>query len=107
MVTRRQRRSAAGRNVLSLLAALCTLAGAALLGVAPAGAVPERTALAPGGAYGEFDLPAARGTAHAHVLSVDLRDPRVRLDLLSPGAVAARSPVSRMADAAGAVAGVN
>jgi hypothetical protein len=45
--------------------------------------------------------------AHAHVLSVDLRDPRVRLDLLYPGAVAARSPVSRMAGAAGAVAGVN
>ncbi len=106
-VTRRQSRFAAGGNVLALLAALGTLAGAALVGAAPAGALPERTALAPGVAYEEFDLPAAGGVAHAHVLSVDLRDPRVRLDLLYPGAVAARSPVSRMADAAGAVAGVN
>ncbi|MDH6623110.1 hypothetical protein M2271_000897 [Streptomyces sp. LBL] len=106
-MTRRQRRFGAGRDVLALLAALGTLAGAALVGAAPAGAVPDRTGLAPGVGYEEFDLPAAGRVAHAHVLSVDLRDPRVRLDLLYPGAVAARSPVSGMADAAGAVAGVN
>ncbi|MEV2211943.1 phosphodiester glycosidase family protein [Streptomyces sp. NPDC050997] len=106
-MTRRQGRFGAGGNVLALLAALGTLAGATLVGAAPAGAVPDGTALAPGVSYREFDVPAAKGVAHAHVLTVDLRDPRVRLDLLYPGAVAARSPVSGMADAAGAVAGVN
>ncbi|MFF0162469.1 phosphodiester glycosidase family protein [Streptomyces sp. NPDC005263] len=106
-MTRRQRRFGAGRNVLALLAALGTLAGAALVGAAPAGAVADGTALAPGVGYREFDVPAAKGVAHAHVLTVDLRDPHVRLDLLYPGAVAARAPVSGMADAAGAVAGVN
>jgi hypothetical protein len=87
--------------------ALGTLAGAGLVGAAPAGAVPGRAALAPGVGYEEFDVPAARGVTHVHVLTADLSDPRVRLDLLYPGAVAARSPVSGMADAAGAVAGVN
>jgi hypothetical protein len=77
------------------------------MGAAPAGAVPDGTALAPGVRYQEFDIPAAKGVTHAHVVTVDLREPRVRLDLLYPGAVAARSPVSGMADAAGAVAGVN
>lgn len=41
------------------------------------------------------------------MLTVDLRDPRVRLDLLYPGAVAARATVSQLATAQGAVAGVN
>ncbi|MGW0336394.1 phosphodiester glycosidase family protein [Streptomyces sp. NPDC003011] len=70
-------------------------------------AAPGATTLAPGVGYEEIDVPAAAGVTHAHVLSVDLSDPRVRTDLLYPGAVAARSPVSGMADAAGAVAGVN
>ncbi|MET9973253.1 phosphodiester glycosidase family protein, partial [Streptomyces sp. NPDC006356] len=63
--------------------------------------------MAPGVTYDEFDIPAAKGTTHAHVLTVDLRDPRVRLDLLHAGAVAARATVSRQATAQGAVAGVN
>ncbi|WP_051870021.1 phosphodiester glycosidase family protein [Streptomyces resistomycificus] len=63
--------------------------------------------MASGVTYAHYDVPAARGTAHAHVLTVDLRDPRVGVDLLYPGAVAARATVSRMADTAGAVAGVN
>ncbi|MFF4015811.1 phosphodiester glycosidase family protein [Streptomyces sp. NPDC001843] len=84
------------------------LAGAALTGAAPAAAVPGAgTDIAPGVIYEEFDVPAAKGVTHAHLLTVDMRDPRVRLDLLYPGAVAARAPVSRMADTAGAVAGVN
>jgi hypothetical protein len=93
--------------VLRSLAAFGALAGAALMGAAPAAAVPDGIALAPGVRYEEFDIPAAKGVTHAHVVTVDLREPRVRLDLLYPGAVAARSPVSGMADAAGAVAGVN
>ncbi|WP_404827692.1 phosphodiester glycosidase family protein [Streptomyces aureocirculatus] len=58
-------------------------------------------------AYRDYDIPAANGTAHAHVLDVNLRDPRVRVGLLHPGAVGARQAVSAMADRAGAVAGVN
>jgi hypothetical protein len=65
------------------------------------------TALASGVVYTELDIPAAKGVAHAHVLTVDLRNPRVRVDLLHPGAVASRAPVSQLADSAGAVAGVN
>ncbi|MEU9451822.1 phosphodiester glycosidase family protein [Streptomyces sp. NPDC048277] len=83
------------------------LAGAALAGAAPAGAVSGAGQLSSGVTYRQFDVPAAKGTVHAHLLTVDLTDPHVRVDLLTPGAVAARSRVSAMADAAGAVAGVN
>ncbi|MCX4702597.1 phosphodiester glycosidase family protein [Streptomyces sp. NBC_01373] len=106
-MTHRQVRFVAGRSALTLLTALGTLAGAALLGAAPAGAVQEPARIAAGVEYEQFDIPAAKGTAHAHVLTVDLLDPRVRVDLLYPGAVAARATVSTMADATGAVAGVN
>ncbi|AQS72343.1 phosphodiester glycosidase family protein [Streptomyces pactum] len=82
-------------------------AGAAPAGAAPAGAAQYAAQIAPGVTYEEFDIPAAKGVTHAHVLSVDLRDPRVRLGLLYPGAVAARAPVSRLAGTQGAVAGVN
>ncbi|MEV0225612.1 phosphodiester glycosidase family protein [Streptomyces sp. NPDC050704] len=102
------------RTALTVLAAWSTLAGAALVGAAPASGAPGASgiapgfgAIAPGVEYTEFDIPATRGVAHAHVLSVDLRDPRVSVDLLYPGAVAARATVSRLADAQGAVAGVN
>ncbi|TLS43733.1 phosphodiester glycosidase family protein [Streptomyces montanus] len=77
------------------------------MGAPPAGAAQDTGRIAPGVEYTEFDIPAAKGVAHAHVLSVDLRDPRVRVDLLHPGAVAARAAVSRLADSRGAVAGVN
>ncbi|MDC0772343.1 phosphodiester glycosidase family protein [Streptomyces sp. HD] len=106
-MTRRRKRFGAGRAALTLLTALSALAGTALVGAAPAGAVPGPGAIAPGVRYEEFDIAAARGPAHAHVLTVDLRDPRVRLDLLYPGAVAARATISQQATAQGAVAGVN
>ncbi|TPQ18529.1 phosphodiester glycosidase family protein [Streptomyces sporangiiformans] len=77
------------------------------MGAPPAGAAQDTSRIAPGVEYTELDIPAAKGVAHAHVLSVDLRDPRVRVDLLHPGAVAARAAVSRLADSRGAVAGVN
>ncbi|MER7838109.1 phosphodiester glycosidase family protein [Streptomyces sp. NPDC096040] len=83
------------------------LAGAALAGAAPAGAMSGTGQLASGVTYRQFDVPAAKGTVHAHLLTVDLTNPHVHVDLLHPGTVAARSPVSTMADAAGAVAGVN
>nr|WP_145486101.1 MULTISPECIES: phosphodiester glycosidase family protein [Streptomyces] len=106
-MTRRRGRSAAGRAVLTVVTAFGVLAGAALAGAAPAGAVAAGTTLAPGVTYRQFDLPAAAGTTHAHLLTVDLGDPRVRVGLLHPGTVAERATVSRMADASRAVAGVN
>ncbi|MEV8086921.1 phosphodiester glycosidase family protein [Streptomyces nigra] len=106
-MTLRRRRFGTARAALTLLTALGSLAGAALTGAAPAGAAQRGTTIAPGVVYDRFDIAAARGTAHAHVLTVDLRDRRVRLGLLHPGAVAARATVSRQAAAQGAVAGVN
>ncbi|TXS46249.1 phosphodiester glycosidase family protein [Streptomyces sp. uw30] len=105
-MTLRQRRFVSARAALTLLTALGALAGVALSGAAPAGAA-QGTPIAPGVTYDEFDIAAAKGTAHAHVLTVDLRDPRVRLDLLYPGTAAARATVSQQATAQGAVAGVN
>ncbi|MEV1024880.1 phosphodiester glycosidase family protein [Streptomyces sp. NPDC050264] len=95
------------RSVLTALAIVGVLGGAGLTGAAPASAGTAAGRVAPGVTYTEFDLPAAKGTAHAHVLTVDLRDPRVRVDLLHPGAVGARTTVSSMADATGAVGGIN
>jgi hypothetical protein len=105
-VTRHQQRSGARRTSLTLLTALATLAGAALTGAAPAGATAGTT-VSPGVVYRHYDLRAAAGTTHVHVLSVDLTDSRVRLGLLYPGKVASRAAVSRMADAQKAVAGIN
>jgi hypothetical protein len=109
-VTRRHGRfatEARGRAALTVLTAFGVLAGAALTGAAPAGAVGAGTEIAPGVTYEQFDIPAGKGVTHAHVLSVDLGDPHVRLGLLYPGAVAARSPVSQLADSVGALGGIN
>ncbi|MGW7084637.1 phosphodiester glycosidase family protein [Streptomyces sp. NPDC054871] len=94
------------------MTAFGTLAGAALLGAAPAGGVEAdgKTAasrIAPGVQYRYFDIPASHGMARAHLLDVDLSDPRTGVDLLYPGAVGARSVVSALADNAGAVGGIN
>ncbi|MFI1438301.1 phosphodiester glycosidase family protein [Streptomyces fructofermentans] len=106
------RRTGRLRTAWTVFAAWSALAGAALAGAAPADASPDGSVtgyhrIAPGVRYTEFDIPAAAGVAHAHVVSVDLSDPSVRVDLLHPGAVAARATVSRLAGAQGAVAGVN
>ncbi|MET7476570.1 phosphodiester glycosidase family protein [Streptomyces sp. NPDC005648] len=86
---------------------LGALAGGALAGAAPASGSPAATPVAPGVTYRQFDIQGSKGPTHAHLLTVDLRDTHVRLDLLHPGAVAARAPVSELADAQGAVAGIN
>ncbi|AYN42581.1 phosphodiester glycosidase family protein [Streptomyces dangxiongensis] len=74
---------------------------------AVAAADPAGRRIAPGVTYRQFDIDARAGTARAHLLTVDLANPHVRVDLLYPGAVAARATVSRLADSAGAVGGVN
>lgn len=100
-------RTARFRTVLTALAAWSALAGAALAGASPVNAVEDGTRIAPGVLYKEFDLRAAKGVTHVHLLTVDLRDSRTGVGLLYPGVVASREPVSRLADARGAVAGVN
>lgn len=106
-MTRRHKHLAAGRTVLTVLTVFGVLAGAALTGAAPADAVQKTVPIAQGVSYEQFDIAAAKGVTHAHVLLVDLRDTHVHLDLLYPGAVAARAPVSKLANSAGAVGGVN
>ncbi|MFJ2017607.1 phosphodiester glycosidase family protein [Streptomyces nodosus] len=103
-MTRRSRRF---RTALTVLVAWSALTGAALVGAVPAGAASKARAITPGVRYSTLDIRTARGVMHAHLLTVDLRDPRVGVDLLHPRAVAARATVSRLADAQGAVAGVN
>ncbi|MFB7506555.1 phosphodiester glycosidase family protein [Streptomyces broussonetiae] len=90
-----------------MVTAFGVLAGAALAGAAPAGAASAGRRIAPGITYRQFDVDAAAGPAHVHLLTVDLANPHVRVDLLYPGTVAARATVSGMADATRAVAGVN
>ncbi|WP_416070832.1 phosphodiester glycosidase family protein [Streptomyces sp. ME08-AFT2] len=110
-MTRQQKRSGAGgtpprRRSPTLFVALAVVAGATLAGADPADAATW-TGVAPGVTYRHYDLAGAAGTAHAHVLGVDLADPRVRLGLLYPGVVAARATVSSLAARQRAVAGVN
>ncbi|MEW2118766.1 phosphodiester glycosidase family protein [Streptomyces sp. NPDC005474] len=104
---RQRRRFRTVRSAVSAVAVIGTLAGAALTGAAPASGAPRAARIAPGVLYAQFDITAAKGVTHAHLLSVDLANARVRVNLLHPGAVAARAAVSTMTDAQGAVAGVN
>ncbi|MFG3497774.1 phosphodiester glycosidase family protein [Streptomyces sp. NPDC047928] len=89
----------------------CALLGAGLVGAPPASArggdAPAAAEVATGVRYGWFDVASPRGTARAHLLSVDLSDPRVSVGLLYPGVVAARGTLSSLADGAAAVGGVN
>lgn len=95
------------------LAAAAVLAGC-LLPAAPATASTASaastaseggTTVAEGVEYRSLTLDTAHGRALGHLVTVDLR--QARLDLLHPGSVAARDEVPDMADAAGALAGVN
>ncbi|MBO0656200.1 phosphodiester glycosidase family protein [Streptomyces triculaminicus] len=63
--------------------------------------------LGPGVTYRGLSLRGSHGPAYGHLLTVDLRDPHVSVDLLHPGAVAERARVSQLADRRGVVAAVN
>ncbi|MGW1793698.1 phosphodiester glycosidase family protein [Streptomyces tubercidicus] len=102
------------RAVLTVLVAWGVLAGGGIAGggapAAAAGPDLRRSGtapVAPGVTYGEFRMTLPRGTAHGHLLTIDLADPRVSVDLLYPGAVGARSPVSQLAAERRAVGAVN
>lgn len=93
-----------------------TLAGAAVLvllvpGVSLAKPVSFKftgsKAVAPGVTYKTFKMKVKRGKVRGHVLDVDLSNPQASLGLLHPPAVAQRMRVTAMANAQGAVAGVN
>ncbi|NGN63108.1 phosphodiester glycosidase family protein [Streptomyces sp. A7024] len=96
-------------NSVAAFAAALALAGTA----APAHGADRDVRLsaaapvAPGVDYRSFTFPASHGSVTGHLVTVDLADSHVRTDLLYPGAVGARSPVSGMANARGAVAAVN
>ncbi|MGW2629029.1 phosphodiester glycosidase family protein [Streptomyces chattanoogensis] len=101
------------RVVLTVLVTWAALAGGGMAGGTRATAAGDSlrqvadVPVAPGVEYGEFRTTVPRGLAHGHLLTVDLDDPRVTVDLLYPGAVGARAPVSELADARGAVGAVN
>ncbi|WP_043268028.1 phosphodiester glycosidase family protein [Streptomyces sp. CT34] len=77
---------------------------------AAAGHGIERTdavRVAPGVTYAEFRMRLPRGIVHGHLLTVDLSDRDVSVDLLHPRAVAERAPVSELADDEDVVGAVN
>ncbi|MFG3344021.1 phosphodiester glycosidase family protein [Streptomyces sp. NPDC048018] len=92
------------RAVVVLLLVWCAVATGLAPGAAGTGVWQQ---LAPGVGYRSFETAAAHGTVRVHLLAVDLRAEGVEVDLLHPGAVAARAPLSELADARGAVAAVN
>ncbi|WP_277436688.1 phosphodiester glycosidase family protein [Streptomyces sp. SPB162] len=71
----------------------------------------DATQLAPGVRYETFSAPTSHGTAHGHLLTVELDDVHVKVELLRPdtadAVTGARAPVSQLADARGAIAAVN
>jgi hypothetical protein len=81
--------------------------GAAQPAVTSGSVVPGGQPLAPGVELSTFRMSTAHGTATGDLLSVDLADPHVSVDLLHPPTVAAREQVSAMTAGQGAIAGVN
>lgn len=99
-----------------IAASAATLVAAVVVGTvgaggaqAAAGAVTygQQEQLAAGVNLQDVTVQAANGVVHGHVITVDLRDPHVRTDLLTPGTVASRAAVSQLADTRHAVAAVN
>jgi hypothetical protein len=71
------------------------------------GKLLQAAEVAPGVSHREFTTTAAAGDVKGDIVEVDLADPAVHIDLMTAGAVAARSGVERMANRSGAVAGIN
>ncbi|MEU1624446.1 phosphodiester glycosidase family protein [Streptomyces sp. NPDC020096] len=105
----RPRRLRLALAMLAVCGALVAEAGVGTAQAAPAVSLRAgaQGVIAPGVRYEEFSVHASHGTVYGHLLVADLTNSHVSVDLLTPGVVAAREPVSRMADAQDAVAGVN
>ena len=103
------------RSTATVLAACGALVGGALAGAGLADAAAqgvavryaEHTRIAPGVEYQDVSFSAAQGQVNGHLISIDLRAPHVSVDLLHGASVTDRQPVSQLADAQGAIAGVN
>ncbi|MFF0791684.1 phosphodiester glycosidase family protein [Streptomyces spiralis] len=109
MTSKAVRLRAATASAVTALAISATVLGA---GTGTANAVDrvrlaDDAQIAPGITYRAFSLTASHGTVTGHVVTADLSDPRVSVGLLTPGKVAARVELSRLAAAQGAVAGIN
>lgn len=63
--------------------------------------------VAPGIGYRAFSVTGWHGVVSGHLVTADLTNRHVSVDLLTPGTVSSRVKLSRMAAAQGAVAGVN
>ncbi|MFD3453139.1 phosphodiester glycosidase family protein [Streptomyces sp. NPDC058691] len=104
------RRGGRVRLAISVVLALGTLlagAGGAVAATGKGVRYTSRTTLTTGVDYRTFGYAGAHGIARGHLLTVDLRRRDLSVDLLYPGSVAARGTVSRLADAAHAVGGIN
>ncbi|MEU5052975.1 phosphodiester glycosidase family protein [Streptomyces sp. NPDC021096] len=99
------------RAVLTVLVAWLSLVGGgtAWAGVEEISALrlEAPTAIGPGVTYRGFSLNGSHGPAYGHLLTVDLSNQRVSVDLLYPGVVGGRERVSRLADQRSAVGAVN
>ncbi|WP_369382010.1 phosphodiester glycosidase family protein [Streptomyces sp. cg36] len=101
-----------GRVAMCAVAAVGLVVGEGALAPGAARGAPAVTygravAVAPGVSYRTFTVTASHGLTHGHLVVADLANPRVKVDLLTPGAVGARARVTAMADARRAVAAVN
>ncbi|WP_431920886.1 phosphodiester glycosidase family protein [Amycolatopsis tucumanensis] len=92
---------------MSLLTRATAAVAALLLLLVTAPAAVADTALARGVAYRTLTLSTAHGPVVAHLVTADLTDPRVDVDLLHPASVAERATVSALVTAQHAVAGIN
>ncbi|GAA4628978.1 hypothetical protein GCM10023196_047680 [Actinoallomurus vinaceus] len=86
---------------------VCSGAGAATASAEDGPLYTSTTRVAPGVVFRTFQTNSAGGLVIGDLLEVDLHDPHVRVGLLHPPAIAQREPVSAMANAQQAVAGVN
>ncbi|GAB3587997.1 hypothetical protein GCM10027445_68650 [Amycolatopsis endophytica] len=92
---------------MSLLQRATAAVAALLLLVLSAPAASAEGGLARGVGYRTLTLSTAHGPVVAHLVTADLSDPRVDVDLLHPASVAERATVSALASAQHAVAGIN
>ncbi|MBX6356050.1 MAG: phosphodiester glycosidase family protein [Micromonosporaceae bacterium] len=90
-------------NPTRILAVALTATLVAMGAAAPAAAQGDALRLAPGVTLSSFSVPGATG----ELITVDLTQPHLRVDLLHPGVVGARERISSMVDRQGAVIGVN